>query len=132
MTPTSSALSPPPADAAVIALDKTIEQLDVLADAGVVDAGGRGLLVLLDALCTNRVRSRADPPRVCAPAAGCRDDRRSTRSAAFRGDVPAERLRRPTGSSTLRQRLDELGDSVAIAASSSDGAGRYSVHVHCR
>ena len=28
-------------DAAVIALDKTTEQLDVLADAGVVDAGGR-------------------------------------------------------------------------------------------
>src|SRR6478672_11105749 len=38
------------ADAAVIALDKTTEQLDVLADAGVVDAGGRGLLVLLDSL----------------------------------------------------------------------------------
>ncbi len=36
-------------DAAVIALEKTPEQLDVLADAGVVDAGGRGLLVLLDA-----------------------------------------------------------------------------------
>lgn len=37
-------------DAAVIALEKTPEQLDVLADAGAVDAGGRGLLVLLDAL----------------------------------------------------------------------------------
>ncbi|HZE18144.1 MAG TPA: DAK2 domain-containing protein, partial [Mycobacterium sp.] len=35
------------ADAAVIALEKTPEQLDVLANAGVVDAGGRGLLVLL-------------------------------------------------------------------------------------
>ncbi|WP_201793371.1 DAK2 domain-containing protein, partial [Mycobacterium avium] len=34
-------------DAAVIALEKTPEQLDVLADAGAVDAGGRGLLVLL-------------------------------------------------------------------------------------
>ncbi|WP_138985433.1 DAK2 domain-containing protein, partial [Mycobacterium avium] len=39
-------------DAAVIALEKTPEQLDVLADAGAVDAGGRGLLVLLDALRT--------------------------------------------------------------------------------
>ena len=38
------------ADAAVVALDKTTEQLDVLAEAGVVDAGGRGLLVLLDAM----------------------------------------------------------------------------------
>ncbi|MGB7109727.1 MAG: DAK2 domain-containing protein, partial [Mycobacterium sp.] len=37
-------------DAAVVALEKTPEQLDVLGDAGVVDAGGRGLLVLLDAL----------------------------------------------------------------------------------
>ncbi|MGC2796968.1 MAG: DAK2 domain-containing protein, partial [Mycobacterium sp.] len=34
-------------DAAVVALEKTPEQLDVLGDAGVVDAGGRGLLVLL-------------------------------------------------------------------------------------
>ena len=36
----------------------------------------------------------------------------------------------PDGVEKLRQRLDELGDSVAIAASMSDGAGRYSVHVH--
>jgi uncharacterized protein len=36
----------------------------------------------------------------------------------------------PDGVEHLRQRLDELGDSVAIAASSSEGAGRYSVHVH--
>ncbi len=40
---------------------------------------------------------------------------------------------RPDGVEQLRQRLDELGDSVAIAASASastsDG-GRYSVHVH--
>src|ERR1700753_2584161 len=37
-------------DSALVALEKTPEQLDVLADAGAVDAGGRGLLVLLDAL----------------------------------------------------------------------------------
>ena len=36
----------------------------------------------------------------------------------------------PDGVEHLRQRLDELGDSVAIAASASDGGGRYSVHVH--
>jgi hypothetical protein len=33
------------------------------------------------------------------------------------------------GVETLRERLDQLGDSVAIAASA-DGAGHYSVHVH--
>ena len=38
------------AAAAAAALERTTDQLDVLAEAGVVDAGGRGLLVLLDAL----------------------------------------------------------------------------------
>ncbi|PRC50060.1 dihydroxyacetone kinase, partial [Mycobacterium sp. ITM-2017-0098] len=38
------------ASSAAAALDRTPTQLDVLADAGVVDAGGRGLLVLLDTL----------------------------------------------------------------------------------
>src|SRR5580704_6080006 len=38
------------ADAAVTALEKTPDQLGVLAEFGVVDAGGRGLVVLLDAL----------------------------------------------------------------------------------
>ena len=36
----------------------------------------------------------------------------------------------PEGVEKLRQRLDELGDSVAIAAAMADGAGHYSVHVH--
>ncbi|HEY5844345.1 MAG TPA: DAK2 domain-containing protein, partial [Mycobacterium sp.] len=50
------------ADAAAVALDKTPGQLAVLADAGVVDSGGRGLLVLLDALCrTITGRSPARP-----------------------------------------------------------------------
>ena len=54
------------ADAAAVALDKTTGQLDVLAEAGVVDAGGRGLLVLLDAMSatlTGHVRHRAG---ICA------------------------------------------------------------------
>jgi hypothetical protein len=37
-------------DAAAVALDKTPELLPVLAEAGVVDAGGAGLVLLLDAL----------------------------------------------------------------------------------
>ena len=49
---TWSASLPSAAEAAVVALDKTHRQLDVLAKAGVVDAGGRGLLVLLDAMTT--------------------------------------------------------------------------------
>jgi DAK2 domain fusion protein YloV len=116
------------AEAAAIALDKTTEQLDVLADAGVVDAGGRGLLVLLDSF--SKTVSGHAPPRkeyVAAPPDI------STIVAA-----PGPRFEvmflltgcRPDGVEHLRQRLDELGDSVAIAAAASDGGGCYSVHVH--
>ncbi len=115
-------------DAAVVALEKTPEQLDVLGDAGVVDAGGRGLLVLLDALrstltgqAPNRALYEPSPrPQVVEPAAqppapqfevmyllgGCDDE----------------------GADQLRERLDELGESVAIATSGV--VGGYSVHVH--
>ncbi len=117
------------ADAAVIALDKTTEQLDVLADAGVVDAGGRGLLVLLDALSKTVSGHAPAAHRSMCPR------RRTSRPPS-----PPRRPRfevmyllsgcEPDGVEHLRQRLDELGDSVAIAASASDGGGRYSVHVH--
>jgi uncharacterized protein len=117
------------ADAAVVALDKTIEQLDVLTDAGVVDAGGRGLLVLLDALSktvSGHVQSRQE--YVPSPPEG-------ESSAATPAPPRFEVMYllsgcQPDGVESLRQRLDELGDSVAIAASTSDGGGRYSVHVH--
>ncbi|KDE98070.1 dihydroxyacetone kinase [Mycolicibacterium aromaticivorans JS19b1 = JCM 16368] len=112
-------------EAAVTALDRTPEQLDALAEAGVVDAGGRGFLVLIDALTATvtghaphrhayepgpplveTVTAEPAPPQfeVMYQLAGCD-------SAAL---------------DPLRTRLEQLGDSVAIAAS----AERYSVHVH--
>jgi DAK2 domain fusion protein YloV len=118
------------AEAAVVALDKTTEQLDVLADAGVVDAGGRGLLVLLDAFTatlTARAPARHEyvpsPPEVEVTAAAPVPPRFEVMyllSGCAAADVEK-----------LRQRLDALGDSVAIAASTGgDRAGSYSVHVH--
>ncbi|MGE4428828.1 MAG: DAK2 domain-containing protein [Solirubrobacteraceae bacterium] len=115
-------------DAAVVALEKTTEQLEVLADAGAVDAGGRGLLVLLDALrstitgqITARDKYELSPraPRPDAPA-----QRPSPRfEVMYRLDgCPAAAVH------VLRDRLGDLGDSVAIAAAAS-GEG-YSVHVH--
>ena len=117
-------------DAAVVALEKTPEQLDVLADAGAVDAGGRGLLVLLDAL-----RSTIAGP---APARTVYE----LSPRALQPEVPAERpapqfevMYRldgcdPTAADALRNRLGELGDSVGIAAAPSSAQGTYSVHVH--
>ena len=117
------------ADAAVVALDKTTEQLDVLAEAGVVDAGGRGLLVLLDAMTHDADRPCAAPARVPAVPArrrGRRDHRRRPQFEVMYllSGCDAD------GVEKLRERLEQLGESVAIAASSAEGAGHYSVHVH--
>ncbi len=110
------------ADAAASALDKTPEQLAVLAEAGVVDAGGRGLLVLLDALCrtvSGRMAARAhyEPASPVAPVA-------PPPQFEVMYELPDATS---AGAAELRTRLDELGESVAIAAA--PGAG-YSVHVH--
>ncbi|MCX2930455.1 DAK2 domain-containing protein [Mycobacterium sp. CVI_P3] len=115
-------------DAAVVALERTPEQLDVLAEAGVVDAGGRGLLVLVDALIAtvtghapHRHAYEPGPPR--------------TDSAAAEAAPPQfEVMYLLAGCGTaalgpLRERLEQLGESVAIAASAA-GADRLSVHVH--
>ncbi len=115
-------------DAAVIALEKTTEQLDVLTDAGVVDAGGRGLLVLLDALAKT-VSGRAPTRREYVPAPPGSEIVIAAPGPRFEvmyllSDCHPDDVER------LRQRLDEIGDSVAIAASAADGARRYSVHVH--
>jgi DAK2 domain fusion protein YloV len=112
-------------DAAVVALEKTPEQLEVLADAGAVDAGGRGLLVLLDALhstVTGQTRARAIYELSPRPA----------QAAAERPAPQFEVMylldgRDAAAADVLRVRLEELGESVAIAAAPSDS---YSVHVH--
>jgi DAK2 domain fusion protein YloV len=120
-------------DAAVVALEKTPEQLDVLADAGAVDAGGRGLLVLLDALRSTLI-GQAPPrtvydlsPRAPAPL-----------PPAEQPAPQFEVMYRLDGcdsaaADALRNRLEGLGDSVAIAQAAAPEAGTqdsYSVHVH--
>ena len=119
-------------DAAVVALEKTPEQLDVLADAGAVDAGGRGLLVLLDALrstITGQAPARTVyelSPRRCPPAG---HDRATER---------------PAPQFEVMYLLDGCAAAArGRAAGSAGGAGRigghrgravgdsgYSVHVH--
>ena len=115
-------------EAAVIALEKTPEQLDVLGDAGVVDAGGRGLLVLLDAL-RSTITGQAPNRKVYEPA-----PRRPVPEIAAQPPAPHFEVMYllggcdAEGADLLRERLDELGESVAIATSGV--VGGYSVHVH--
>ena len=115
-------------DAAVVALEKTPEQLNVLGDAGVVDAGGRGLVVLLDAL-RSTITGQAPNRRVYQ-----RSPRRHAAEPAAQPPAPQFEVMYllggcdTEGADLLRERLDELGESVAIATSGV--VGGYSVHVH--
>lgn len=114
------------ADAAARALEDTRDQLAVLRAAGVVDAGARGLLVLLDELVTvvtgkTPVRAEHRAAELRAPSVRPESAQRYEvmyRIDGARADLAAE----------LRSRLAALGDSVVVAA---DGAGGWSAHVHC-
>ncbi len=113
------------AAAAAVALDKTPGQLAVLADAGVVDSGGRGLLVLLDALVrtvTGRVPVRPvyEPPAEVGPAL--------TAVVPPQFEVMYHVHPCSAGQAEiLRKDLDAVGESVALAPTHTGG---HSVHVH--
>jgi DAK2 domain fusion protein YloV len=115
-------------EAAAIALDETPRQLDVLARAGVVDAGGRGLLVLLDAM-TTALAGQAPHRAQYQPAQSA--GREVTMASGAPPQFEVMYLLGGcdhAGIELLRERLERLGESVAIAASGQ--GGRYSVHVH--
>ncbi|WP_406817561.1 DAK2 domain-containing protein [Mycobacterium sp. M23085] len=117
-------------DAAVVALEKTPEQLDVLADAGAVDAGGRGLLVLLDAL-RSTITGQAPARTVYELSPRALQGEASAPRPAPQFEV-MYRLDdcESAAADTLRDRLAELGDSVGIASAPSSEQRTYSVHVH--
>jgi DAK2 domain fusion protein YloV len=119
------------ADAAREALAATPDQLPVLREAGVVDAGGMGLVVLLDALAgvvTGLAPSALPHPLAvagesaaaavaghgCSSAGGPAYEVMYLLDAAD-AEVPA-----------LRTRLGGLGDSLVVVG----GKGLWHVHVH--
>ena len=130
------------ADGCADDLELTQSQLDVLAQAGVVDAGGRGLLVIFDELVKVltgvSVRRRRYQGalvgggdwighQIGEPCEG--DDEMDFEVMYLLNGAAAEQI------STLRTNLGELGDAVVIVGDSADdGAGeRFSIHVHtCR
>ncbi|WP_072687720.1 DAK2 domain-containing protein [Rhodococcus marinonascens] len=139
------------ADAAAAALARTPSQLDALGAAGVVDAGGLGLVVILDAFVTAVTGSPPDRapialhvPRRTPPVHGgelvgvvrqrpAAWDVSMHQPNGAHSDQDFEVMYLVTDSdesrlSVLRSSLDELGDSVVIVG---DGDGGWSVHVHC-
>ncbi|HEY7226126.1 MAG TPA: DAK2 domain-containing protein [Micromonosporaceae bacterium] len=127
------------AEGATEALLRTPEQLPVLARAGVVDAGGRGLVVLLDALVevvTGQAPVSSPPSRVGrdrAPLTVTRETGSSEYAyeVQYLLDAPAEAV------TQLRAQLATLGDSLVIVGSglpSPAGADNplpvWNIHVH--
>ncbi|WP_340539455.1 DAK2 domain-containing protein [Nocardioides sp. GXZ039] len=128
------------AAAARTALARTPEQLRVLRDAGVVDAGGRGINVILDAaerVLTGRRPSPTTGPRLQAHPQPPRPASPGGPHGAPSGDHHLD----PDGPSyevmylldaddaavdALRTRLAGLGDSLVVVG----GDGLWNVHVH--
>lgn len=117
------------------ALRRTPEQLDVLARAGVVDAGGAGCVVMLEALLaaiTGRHRevqahrwSRRPGSAAHAAVEGSAD----AEVGLYHGPEYEVMFLLAADTSVipaLRQRLSELGDSLVVVG----GDGTWNVHVH--
>jgi hypothetical protein len=117
------------AEAAREALARTPEQLPLLAEAGVVDAGGRGLCVVLDAAESAITGQRSHRPvhvmgTPHIPVARILTDDLTEDGPAY--EVMYLLEADDTDISTLRAALDPLGDSLVVVG----GEGLWNVHVH--
>ncbi len=114
-------------DRAREALAHTPEQLPVLAQAGVVDSGGTGLLLLFDALCFVVAK---DPLPVAPPAETINvhvteevphgDIADLRYEVMYLLDAPDESM------GAFREAWSSLGDSIVIVG----GEGLYNCHIH--
>ena len=106
-------------------LARTPEQLEVLAAAGVVDAGGQAYVLLIDVLAEILGGARAQP----LAAAGSRAVTQPIQSQQMTGEYEvmyALRGAPPSDLDALREQLSELGHSVVIVGDRAIAQ----VHVH--
>jgi uncharacterized protein len=105
------------------ALTKTTEQLDVLRRAGVVDAGGAGLVVILGAMesvLTGQLVRVDVPARVEPQGESAESQDGPAYEVMYLLDAPDDKV------GDFRQNLAGLGDSVVVVG----GDGLWNVHVH--
>ncbi|SDJ27752.1 hypothetical protein SAMN05444157_2601 [Frankineae bacterium MT45] len=118
------------AGAAADALARTPEQLPALARAGVVDAGGRGLVLLIDALVavvTGAPISAAQPQPRLARSLEALSAEREIGSDEFAYEVQYLLEAGDAQVTLLRGDLAQLGDSLVVVGT---GDGVWNVHVH--
>ncbi|MEC3973744.1 DAK2 domain-containing protein [Amycolatopsis sp. H20-H5] len=113
------------AAASAVALEETPKQLPVLAKAGVVDAGGRGLVAVLDALAGVISGTTTEPEH--ALDAVVEEVWPEPSPYAWEVMYLLDGVDE-AGLPALRKALSGLGDSVTVAG---DGNGSHAVHVHC-
>ena len=107
------------------ALARTPEQLDVLASAGVVDAGGQAYVLLIDALAEVLGGAPAQPLTAVGPRLAGRQLEQPSVSGQYEV-MYTVRGARPSDLDALRERLSELGHSVVIVGDEAIAQ----VHVH--
>lgn len=108
------------------ALARTPEQLPALADAGVVDSGGMGLVVVLDALLEVLTGEVSEEELAAAPVITSHEPMPAEDYDGPRYEVMYLLDAEDENIPRLRQRLDELGDSLVVVG----GGGLWNVHVH--
>jgi len=119
---------------AASALARTPEQLPALKAAGVVDAGGRGLCVLLEALeqvVTGQAATAAAPMLLVPRDRSALTSAREAGSDEFAYEVQFL-LREATDEAVdvLKETLGGLGDSLVVVGGGPHSGGLYNVHVH--
>jgi DAK2 domain fusion protein YloV len=114
------------ARSAADALARTPQQLPVLARAGVVDAGGRGLCLLLDAL-VEAVNGNLPPdpqPAPHRPAADPPGPQDFGYEVQYLLDAESDPVE------TLRETLGGIGDSLVVVGTGTGDPPTWNVHVH--
>ncbi|HEX9235911.1 MAG TPA: DAK2 domain-containing protein [Actinomycetota bacterium] len=108
-------------------LARTVELLPELRDAGVVDAGGKGVVLLFDALrAAVRRDGLSEPVGPAGPVGQHDEESQPGGDLEFAYEVQYLIEMDPAGLAALRARLEELGDSLVIVG----GGGMYHVHIH--
>jgi len=120
------------AAAAARALARTPEQLPALARAGVVDAGGRGLQVLLDALVevVTGVPAESVPAPVRAGTRPPLTAARETGSEEYAYEVQYLLDADGAAVARLKEELGSLGDSLVVGGTGEEQRPTWNVHVH--
>ncbi|RBY87131.1 dihydroxyacetone kinase [Blastococcus sp. TBT05-19] len=120
------------ADGARAALERTPGQLAVLREAGVVDAGGAGLCLVLDALVRTVTGVEPVRPALALPTHSHRHEHAPHQPPPGPGSEVQYLLADTDEAAVerLQRRLAELGDSLVVVGVDTPTGREWNVHVH--